>query len=98
VVPFLSKNRYSRMSGQQGLFLLKTDPETPFMKTLAAMDNLGKEQFIRRLVIPRTQRTNVLASLLEHNTHEIGIFPGADGLGRFVKIKVEIQVNTIGLH
>jgi hypothetical protein len=35
VTPFLPRNRYSRMSGQQGLFLVKTVAEQPFIRGIA---------------------------------------------------------------
>jgi len=85
------------MSGQQGLFLVKTFAEQPFMATLDTMCTLDDDSFIRRFIVPRAERVSVLAHLLEHNTHEVGIFPNADGLGRFVRIKVEVQTQTLGL-
>ena len=71
------------MSRQQGLFLAKTVADKPFIGTLDAMCRLKNDSFIRRLIIPHSQRISILAHLLEHNTHEIALFPDADGLGRF---------------
>jgi hypothetical protein len=85
------------MSGQQGLFLAKTVADKPFMETLDSMCRLNNKSFIRRLIIPQSQRIPILAHLLEHNTHEIALFPDADGLGRFTRIKTEVQSQTIGL-
>ena len=97
ITPFLPQNRYSRMSSQQGLFLVKTVAESPFMATLDDMCPLNDRDFIRRLLIPHSERVRILGHLIEHNTHEVGIFPDADGFGRFVRIKVEVQAQTLGL-
>jgi hypothetical protein len=97
IFPFLPRHRYSRMSGQQGLFLLNTVARDPFMTTLNAMCPLEDETFIKRLVVSQEARISVLGHLLEHNTHEVGIFPDAEGLGRFVRVKLEMQTQTLGL-
>jgi hypothetical protein len=98
ITPFLPNSRFSRMSAQQGLFLVKTVDEEPFMQTLQTMNPLDDSTFIKRLIIPHSSRISILAHLLEHNTHEVGLFPDADGLGRFVRTKVEIQSQTLGLR
>lgn len=99
VVPFLPRNRYSRMSAQQGLFLVSTLTSKPFMQTLEIMGmDLSDGAFLKRLLIPHKERIRILAHLLEHNTHEVGMFADADGLGRFVRLKVEVQVQTLGLR
>jgi hypothetical protein len=97
VMPFLPQNRYSRMSAQQGLFLVKTLSRVGFMSTLDGMCSLDDSDFLKSFVIPHDQRIRMLGHLLEQNIHEVGIFPGADGLGRFVRIKVEVQAQTLGL-
>jgi hypothetical protein len=98
VTPFLPRGVHSRLSAQQGLFLVKTADDRPFMQTLDGLCTLDDGTFIRRLVIPYRQRVSMLAHLLEHNIHEVGLFPGADGLGRFVRTKVEVQFQTLGLR
>jgi len=67
------------------------------MATLDDMCPLNDRDFIRRLLIPHSERVRILGHLIEHKTHEVGIFPDADGFGRFVRIKVEVQAQTLGL-
>ena len=64
VAPFLPQNRYSWMSGQQGLFLVKTVAKVPFMATLHDMCSLDDDNFIQRFIIPHSQRIPLLAHLL----------------------------------
>jgi hypothetical protein len=98
VMPFLPRRLILRMTSQQGLFLAKTTPRDGFMACLAKTADLEDRGFVRRLLIPSAARVDCLAHLMEHNTHEVGLFPDIDGLGRFVHRKVEVLAQTVGLE
>ena len=90
VVPLIPAAQNERLSAQQGLFLCPSKIGTPFMEQLEALMDRTKQEWIVKIVVPRSLREEALRRLLQMNIHHLSLFPGADGLGRFCALKAEL--------
>jgi hypothetical protein len=47
---------------------------------------------VRKLTVPKCLRFEILSHLREMNIHAASLFPGLDGLGRRLRLDLEIKV------
>jgi hypothetical protein len=90
VVPLVPGAQNERLSAQQGLFLCPSQVGPTLMEQLAKLMHPVKDEWIVKIVIPRTLRSEILRKLFQMNVHPLSLFPGADGLGRFCSLKAEL--------
>lgn len=90
VVPIIPGAQNERLSAQQGLFLCASQIGTGFMEQAEELMDGISQDWIVKIVIPRTMREEALSRLFEMNVHPLSLFPGADGLGRFCALKAQL--------
>jgi hypothetical protein len=90
VVPILPGTQNERLSAQQGLFLCPSQIGPSLLMQLEKLMRDVRDVWIVKIVIPRRLRQKVLRKLFQMNVHPLSLFPGADGLGRFCKLKAEL--------
>jgi hypothetical protein len=84
-----------RMAAQQGLLLCKLLHQATFSQILMSMmihPDVPAHPIIRKLTIDKNLRIEFLTRLQEMNIHNASLFPGIDGLGRRLKLDLEIKV------
>jgi hypothetical protein len=90
VVPILPNTQNERLSAQQGLFLCPSQVGPSLMQQLDTLMHANRDEWIVKITIPRALRLEILSRLFQMNVHPLSLFPGADGLGRFCKLKAEL--------
>jgi hypothetical protein len=90
VVPLLPRAQHERISAQQGLFICASRLGPSLMEQTEKLMRSVKTQWVRKIVIPRTLRQEILRRLFQMNVHPLSLFPGPDGLGRFAGLKSEL--------
>lgn len=91
VVPLSPRTQNERISAQQGVFLCPSRLNSALLSQMDEMMAGVKDDWITKLVVPRTLREEVLRRLLEMNIHPLTLFPGLDGLGSFCVQKAELH-------
>jgi FRG domain len=74
---------HTRLSAQQGLFLMPLDVELDFLSNLAAFRRRGRFP-IKKVILKREMREDALAHLREMNITAETLFPGIDGFARSI--------------
>jgi hypothetical protein len=84
--------RNERMTAQQGVFMLCSNPSTEhdaFLLNLGATQ--GKEQMFRKICIPKEQKIDFYRRLRSVNINARSLFPGLDGLGKSISEMVRFD-------
>ena len=90
----------ARMVAQQGLFLCKLYHQAAFSMILMSMMSHPKvgdeptvpdQPVIRRLVLKRELRIQLLKHLRAMNIHRASLFPGLDGFGQSLRLDLELK-------
>jgi hypothetical protein len=74
---------HTRLSAQQGLFLMPLDVELDFLENLRPFRTRGRFP-IKKIVLKREMRDDALAHLREMNITAETLFPGIDGFARSI--------------
>jgi hypothetical protein len=80
-----------RLSHQHGLFLTVGDSRLSFEQNLLAFGRDELRQHLCRVEIPGSLRGEALADLSRMNIDPVSLFPGLDGLARYVRQDVTLQ-------
>ena len=75
-----------RMHAQQGVFLFANDPSADMRRAAKRFNgkNVLNPMFLK-LVIPASQKVEILHSLFAMNINAASLFPGIDGVGRYLR-------------
>jgi hypothetical protein len=90
VVLLLPSTQNERISAQQGVFICPSQVGPTLIEQLEDLMRDIKTEWLIKIVIPRTMRTEILRKLFQMNVSPLSLFPGADGLGRFCSLKAEL--------
>jgi hypothetical protein len=86
-----------RMVAQQGIFLCKLWHKMYFSRTLIYMmshPNVPDQPVLRKLTVEKNLRINFLKRLREMNIHGASLYPGLDGIGKSLKLDMEIKTKS----
>lgn len=86
-----------RMVAQQGLLLCKLFHQTWFSQILMTMmihPDVSDQPVLRKLMVEKGLRIELLKRLREMNIHSASLFPGIDGVGKSLKLDLEIKVKS----
>ncbi|MGA2329841.1 MAG: FRG domain-containing protein [Bryobacteraceae bacterium] len=97
IQPFLMNER---LAAQQGIFLCPSSLRLPFDVLISQPDDFRfvvvpeerkvKEEFARKLIVPLSQRTQMLRELSRMNISAASLFPGLDGYARSIRESYEM--------
>ena len=98
IIPVEPWNANERMIAQQGLFLCNLhNNKASFCQSLMRMiitQGIPDQPVIRKLVISNEVRFDFLKNLQKMNIHRASLFPGLDGVGKYLKLSLEIEANS----
>jgi hypothetical protein len=81
----------SRLSSQQGCFLVNCNYRMAFEESLADMMKENADvAWLVKMTFPHTLRATILRRLMHANVHPATLFPDLDGLARFLNLKNEL--------
>jgi phage terminase large subunit-like protein len=93
----------TRMVAQQGFFLCKLYDQAAFSLILMSMmthpkmsdgPDIPDRPVVRKLVLQRELRIEILKHLRAMNIHRASLFPGLDGLGKSLRLDLEMKVKS----
>jgi len=87
VIPILPRFRASRLSSQQGCFLLNCNYLATFEESVAAMMKDVSSDWLYRIVFPSSLRIECLKRLMHFNIHPASLYPDLEGLAKFLTLK-----------
>jgi hypothetical protein len=90
VVVLLPSTQNERISAQQGLFICPSRVGPTMIEQLEDLMRGTTTEWLIKIVIPRTMRTEILRKLFQMNVSPLSLCPGADGLGKFCSLKAEL--------
>ena len=90
IASFLPQFHASRLSSQQGCFLLNCNYRTTFESSLAEMMRGEDSAWLYRIVFPQKLRVECLQRLMSFNIHHASLFPDLEGLAKFLTLKIEL--------
>jgi hypothetical protein len=90
VVPILPRFHVSRLSSQQGCFLLNCNYGITFQDSLADMMKGVNTTWLYKIRFPITLRPECLKRLMHFNIHPASLYPDLDGLAKFLTMKNEL--------
>jgi hypothetical protein len=90
VVLILPQFHVSRLSSQQGCFLLNCNYLTTFENSLAKMMEVETATWLYKLTFPQSLRDECLRRLMHFNIHPVSLYPDLDGLAKFLTLKNEL--------
>jgi hypothetical protein len=90
VVDILPQFHVSRLSSQQGCFLLNCNRFMRFEDSLLEMMTGFSSRWLVRITFPRSLRIECLKRLMHFNIHPATLFPDLDGLARFISLKTKL--------
>jgi hypothetical protein len=90
IVPILPQFHVSRLSSQQGCFLLNCNYLTTFEDSLAQMMAGETAIWLYKITLPHTLRKECLRRLMHFNIHPASLYPDLDGLAKFLTLKNEL--------
>lgn len=97
VIPVEPLSANERMIAQQGLFLCNLHNMASFCQSLMKMmitQGIPDQPVIRKLKITSEVRFDLLKKLQKMNIHRASLFPGLDGVGKYLKLRLAIEANT----
>ena len=80
----------SRLSSQQGCFLINCNYRMKFEESLADMMEQGPVSWLFRITFSQSIRLTCLRRLMHFNVHPATLFPDLEGLARFIAMKNEL--------
>jgi hypothetical protein len=90
VVPILPKFHVSRLSSQQGCFLVNCNHPIRFEDSLAEMMKSVTSDWLYKILVPQSLRSECLKRLMHFNIHPVSLYPDLEGLGKFITLKNEL--------
>jgi len=92
-----------RMVAQQGFFLCKLYDQATFSQILMSMmthpeksdgPDIPDHPVVRKLVLQKELRIRFLKHLRAMNIHRASLFPGLDGLGKSLRLDLEMKIKS----
>jgi hypothetical protein len=90
IVPVLPRFHVSRLSSQQGCFLLNVNYLITFENSLAVMMK-DKTNWLHSFTFPSALRVEALKRLMQMNIHPASLFPDLGGLAQLLVLKNELS-------
>jgi len=90
VATMLPSFHVSRLSSQQGCFLVNCNYRMAFEESLAGMMSEATGAWLFKIVFPQTLRAVILRRLMHFNIHPATLFPDLEGLAAFINLKDEL--------
>lgn len=90
VAPLLPGFHVSRLSSQQGCFLINCNYQMAFEESLADMMKDEKRAWLFKITFPQSLRVVILKRLMHFNIHPATLFPDLEGLAKFISLKNEL--------